>query len=619
MKPLIIGTAGHVDHGKSTLIKALTGIDPDRLREEQQRGMTIDLGFAWIDLPDVGRVGIVDVPGHERFLKNMLAGAGGVDLALLVVAADEGVMPQTLEHLDILSLLDVRGLIVALTKTDLADEDMRALVREEALEMVAKRGLPAPVVVEVSATSGAGLEDLSSALANALSEMPARDKNAPARMPIDRVFTMTGFGTVVTGTLVSGTLREGDQLKVFPGGWEARVRGLQVHGLNASEAVAGQRVAVNVAGAPKDKLERGQALASPGACEETSLADAVIRLLPGAPALRHQNRVRVHIGTAEALARVALNPSGQILEEGAAQLLFESPVACAKGDRFVLRRYSPGITVGGGVIVVPVAKRRKRATIDMNAFSAGLRSSPEEAILNALRAETVGYWPRDLAVQTGLSVAAVQEAIAGMELVSLGGRLVAPDNWPRVREGLLEPLRKFHADNPAAPEMAKAAWLALTPLKGDARAADAALARMDEVTASGAGVRLSDFEVKLAPKQEALLRKVEEALLAAGIRVPTVNELTRLVGLPLPAVQEMLRLGRALGKFARVSDELYYPVSTLEPILAQVRAEIEASGKITAARFRDMTDTSRKYAVPLLEYMDEIRLTRRVGDDRVLN
>ncbi len=628
MKPLIIGTAGHVDHGKSTLIKALTGIDPDRLREEQQRGMTIDLGFAWLDLPRSGRVGIVDVPGHERFLKNMLAGAGGVDLALLVVAADEGVMPQTREHLDILSLLDVHGVVVALTKCDLADGEMRALAAEDVRTLLEECKLPEPTIVETSAVTGSGLDELRETLDSALERMPARDTGAPARMPVDRVFTMTGFGTVVTGTLVAGTLAEGASYVLVPGSLDCRIRGLQVHGKKVSRAVAGQRVAANLTGVAKEKLHRGQMLSARGACEETLCCDALITLLRDAPPLKHGVRVRLHIGTAEVIARVALGSSMDEIgsgETGAVQLRCESPIACAKGDRFVLRRYSPGITIGGGQIVLPIAPRRKRAQIESEAFADALSASPEEAVLAALDSSASGLDFVQIGRLCGLQPAEARDIVerlgASGRVITLGERILTLRGWEALKEALVRPIRTYHASHTTTPMMPKATWAAATPIQDDPKALDAALARLSDdglVVSSGAGVRLADFHVQVSEKQQALVDRVVKLLLDASFRVPTVSELPRVAGLPEPAINEVLRLARNLGRVVKVSDDLYYPVETVEEIKRLVREKVGCTGGLTVAAFRDLTQTSRKYAVPLVEYLDSIHFTRRVGDDRVL-
>ena len=627
MKPLIIGTAGHVDHGKSTLIKALTGIDPDRLREEKQRGMTIDLGFAWLDLPRSGRVGIVDVPGHERFLKNMLAGAGGVDLALLVVAADEAVMPQTREHLDILSLLDVHGVVVALTKCDLADEETRTLAAEDVRTLLAERNLPEPVIVETSAVTGFGLEELREALDAALERMPPRDAASPARMPVDRVFTMTGFGTVVTGTLVAGVLSEGGSYVILPGSLECRIRGLQVHGQKVSRAVAGQRVAANLTGVAKEKLERGQVLCARGACEETLCCDALITLLHDAPPLKHGTRVRLHTGTAEVIARIALGPTGEIEGGGyaAAQLRCESPIACARGDRFVVRRYSPATTIGGGQIVQPTAPRRRRAQIDAEAFVASLTASPVDAVIAALGSSATGLDLTQISRLCGIrdseAVEIVDRLADSGRVLALADRRLTLQGWEALKEALLRPIRTYHERHPTTSMMPKATWAASTPMNNDPKALDAALARLTEeglVVSSGAGVRLSDFRIELSDKQQALVDRVIKVLLDAGFRVPTVGELPRVVGLPEPAVSEVLRFGRSLGRVVKVSDDLYYPIETITEIKRLVREEIGRSGGLTVAAFRDLTQTSRKYAVPLVEYLDSIRFTRRVGDERVL-
>jgi selenocysteine-specific elongation factor len=627
MSGFIIGTAGHVDHGKSVLIRALTGIDPDRLAEEKQRGMTIDLGFAWIDLPRAGRVGIVDVPGHERFLKNMLAGAGGVDLALLVVAADEGVMPQTREHLDILALLDVRQVVAAVTKIDLADPDLVRLVTGEVRELLAERKLPLAAAVPTSAVTGDGLEELRGALDAALAVLQPRGGTGPARLPIDRVFTMTGFGTVVTGTLVSGTLRVGDALRVLPGRLECRIRGLQVHGEKVEEATPGHRVAVNLVGASKHELARGQVLAQAGACEETTIFDALATLLPTAKAVRHYARVRLHVGTAEVIARLALG-SDQTLEpgrEGAVQVRCERPIACAKGDRFVLRQYSPGVTIGGGVVVDPAAKRKRRAAIERGAFARALSASPEETVLAAVRASPSGLRAREITERARLpdteAGPMVERLAADGMLVSLAGRMLTPDVLRALGEALLAAVREYHDKNPAEPEMPKATWAAGSPLAEDPKALDAAaalLAGQGELVVSGAGVRLPQFEARLSEKQDALLQRVERLLLDARLTVPTVGELDRIAGIPPQAVREILRLGRNVRRIVKVSDSLFYPATTIEEVKRMVREEIERSGSVTVASFRDLTGTSRKYTLPLLEYLDSVGFTQRSGDERTL-
>ncbi len=635
MKHVIIGTAGHVDHGKSTLIQALTGTNPDRLKEEQERGMTIDLGFAALRLPDGTVAGIVDVPGHERFLKNMLAGAGGVDVVLLVVAADESVMPQTLEHLDILRLLDVRNGVIALTKSDLVDKEWSDAVEEDIHSHLKGTFLEDAPILRVSAVTGKGLDALKRALLSAVSRAEARNAALPFRLPIDRVFTRPGFGTVVTGTLVAGTLRVGDAVEIVPQGTTTRVRGLQVHGQKVAEAEAGSRVAVNIAGVETEAIERGAQLIAPGSLAPTPRFDALLRLLEHAPKpLPDRARVRVYLGTAEILGRIRLLDKRAELKPGERayiQFQGETEFACARGDRFVVRSYSPMTTIGGGIVLDAAPSRhRKGDAATLAALEAKERGAPEDLVETALERSPAGLPRKELPAASSLTPADADKALSAL---TASGRVVGLTGDRLFHAAVLGPLtdraraalEAYHARFPLRAGMPKEELRAALEtgrsrdlLKGAFASLLAHWEAQGLVVVEGATIRLAGFQVQLNERQKALLERIEQVYREYDIAPPTIEEVSRAVKAPQDAINALLRVGVERGIFYRVQEGVYYHKDTVARLQQLVRDYIARHGSITVGAFRDLTESNRKFALLALEFFDQIRFTRRQGDERVL-
>lgn len=635
----VIGTAGHVDHGKSALVHALTGIDPDRLREEKERGLTIDLGFAWLTLPNGEPVGIVDVPGHRDFIENMLAGMGGIDAALFVVAADEGVMPQTREHLAILDLLGIGTGIVVLTKVDLAEsEEWIELVAADVSETLEGTVLEDAPIISVSARTGQGLDELLTALQEILAQTEPRPDRGRPRLPVDRVFTISGFGAVVTGTLTGGCFEVGQEVAVLPRGLKARVRGLQTHKQKVERAMPGSRVAMNLSGISKADLERGDVVTTPGWLQATVLVDVQLRYLPATlrpgsgqaqRPLRHNTQLKFFAGAAETMARVRLLgqdslPPGQ---SGWVQLRLEGPVPLVRGDRFIVRRPSPPATVGGGVVVDPhPGRKHRRFRPDVIARLETLaQGSPAEILLQAL--ERRGPTPaRDLLSASGLGQA-VPEALAQLldegQAVVLGTRqketrflgkdLVSSHAWwSALTERVSRELGAFHQKFPLRAGMGREALR--SGLRLEAKVFNAALARATAeglIADEGATVRLPSHTIRLTAEQQ---RQVD-ALLARFRHqpyiTPSFKESAAAVG------EEVLGVLISRGDLVPASPGVLFLTETYEMMEARVRDHIEREGSITLAQTRDMFGTSRKYAQGLLEHLDEIGVTKRVGDARV--
>ncbi len=624
----VAGTAGHIDHGKSALVRALTGTDPDRLEEEKRRGMTIDLGFAHLDLPSGRRVGIVDVPGHERLIRNMLAGATGIDVVLFVVAADEGVMPQTREHLDILRFLPVRRGVVVLTKADLVSDDawlqlvaddVRALVRGTFLE-------DAPLVA-VSSRTGQGIPELVRTLDALLDGVPERPTDAPARLPIDRAFVMPGFGVVVTGTLWSGRIAPGDVLELLPAGLSVRARGVQSHGSPVPAGVAGSRVAVNLSGVEAGQVARGDVLAAPGVFRPTTLVDARVRLLPSAPALAHMTRVRMYAGADEVIGRLRLLDRPRLDPGDAAvvQISLERPAVVADGDPFVLRTYSPLVTLGGGEVLGAHPPRRRRGAVSVAAIehvaAAGLAGKVETA---AAACGTAGTTADDLARAVTASRDQVDEAVASLQaagtLLALRGRLFHRDAARSTAERILRVLEAFHRENPWRVGMPKDDLKASAFPSGDDRLYAHALAGLVEagdVEEVGGFARRAGFAPAVSAEEAAVRDRIAAALLRGKFSPPGREELAREVG-GGPAFERMLVALRDEGTVVEVAPGMYFHRQALDEIRRLVAEEVARSGNVTVASLRDRLQTSRKYALAVLEYFDSIRITRRVGDARVL-
>jgi selenocysteine-specific elongation factor len=629
MKSIIVGTAGHIDHGKTALVKALTGIDADRLEEEKRRGITIDLGFAHMDLPGVNgetlRLGFVDVPGHERFVRNMLAGVGGIDLVLLVIAADESIKPQTREHFDILQLLGVRRGITVLTKSDAVDPEMLDVVRMEVEEFLAGTFLEPPEspIVAVSSLTGWGLEDLKSAIGAKSADVQPRDRQAIARLPIDRVFTMKGFGTVVTGTLISGTVHKDEELEVFPIGRRVRVRGVQVHGANSDLALAGQRTALNLAGAGTEALSRGMTLSPPETFAATRRADVRLSLLRSAARpLKYRTHVHFHTNTMETVAEIVLHGVKQVApgSEGLARLKLPSASLLLPGDRFIIRQFSPVVTIGGGVVLdaLPIPRM-----LDRDNFLQTLSRGAPEAILRAriARRGHIGMstsklvaeagWSREF-IETNLSSAAQQR------LVLRAGELFVDETAiSRLQQSIVSAVTNFHKKNSLVVGIAKEELR--EQLKTSASAFAVAMNRLmvekrievmaDLVRIPGHGVVMKDDEAESK-------KTIEEAFANAGLKVPALHEV--IAGLKVDKVraQKIVTLLLRDRTLLKISDELVFHRGALDDLRRRVAAQKAKSPKIDVAMFKELTGVSRKYAIPLLEYLDRERVTRRVGDAR---
>lgn len=631
MKHVIIGTAGHVDHGKTALIKALTGHDTDRLREEKERGISIELGFAPFDLPGGRRAGVVDVPGHERFIHHMLAGAGGMDLVLFVVAADEGVMPQTREHLDILNLLGVKKGIVVLTKKDLVDEEWLELVKEEVRETLKGTFLDGAPLLAVSSVTREGIPELLAAIDELTHVVEEKNPHTSFRLPIDRVFTITGFGTVVTGTLVAGTIRVGDKCEILPDGKECRVRQLQVHGSTVVAAYAGQRVAVNLSGVEVEEVSRGDVLAVPGSLPATTMVDCRLHLLPSAPRpLAHRTRIRFHVGTAEVMGRAYLLDRQELEPGGSALVQFrlESPVAVRRGDRYVIRSYSPMVTIGGGQVIEEDPPRRRRF---------------QEAVIRELELKEKGT-PAELVEQ-----AIMEAGEAGSGSGELQRRLGLP---PGELEGLLTRLKEegkiveFPLEQPhylhraiydGLQERVQATLgdfhrryrLRWGMPKEELRSRDfpalttrlfqeflLALAREGVVDLEREKVKLASHTVKFTPEQEAIRERLEKLYLAEPFAPPSPAEALEQVG--NGDAREVYMALVDGGTLVRLAEDLTFHREAVARAREILASQLAAEGSITVSQFRDLLKTSRRYALPLLEYFDSQRLTRRVGDRRVL-
>jgi selenocysteine-specific elongation factor len=627
LRPFVIGTAGHVDHGKSTLVKALTGIDPDRLAEEKARAMTIDLGFAWLTLPGGQSVSIVDVPGHERFIKNMLAGVGGIDAALLVVAADEGPMPQTTEHLAILDLLGVERGVIVLTKVDAVDSDWLDLVREEIRERVSATTLAEAPIVPVSALTGEGLPTLLDTLETVLASAPGQDGVSAPRLPVDRVFSVAGFGTVVTGTLSGGEIATGDELRLYPHNRRVRVRGLQSHQEKVSRALPGRRTAINLSGITTEEVQRGDVLAPSGLMTPSQRLDARLRLLPESPVTLKQNdEVDFFAGAAELPARITLldrerlNPG----ETAWVQFRFRTPLALLKNDRFIVRRASPSETLGGGEIVDPNPPRHRRfrpeTIASLETLAAG---SPDEILLQALEQRPIEI--KELRSGTpGLSSehvdTALAELIAEGDAVVLGRGSQAPGPtdfavattlWQSLSERITEVLRAYHRSQPLRPGMAREearSRLGISQLRlfDDlvVTAADASV-----VIDDGATLRLPEFRLSLDSARRTAADTFLAALRAQPYTPPGPHEF-RLDPETLAALEH-------LAEIEKIGDGVYFAPEVWDALVQGTLAFIDTHGAITLAQFRDHFGTSRKYAQAALERLDQLKYTRRVGDDRV--
>ena len=629
MKSIIVGTAGHIDHGKTALVKALTGIDADRLQEEKRRGITIDLGFANMDLRysngEMLRLGFVDVPGHERFVRNMLAGVGGIDLVLLVIAADESIKPQTREHFDILQLLGVKRGITVLTKSDAVDAETLDVVRLEVEEFLRGTFLEPPKspIVAVSSLTGTGLDELKRAMLAAAAEVQPRDSRALALLPVDRVFTMKGFGTVVTGTLVAGTIQREEELEVYPTGRRVRVRGVQVHGQSAEAAVAGQRTALNLAGASTEDLSRGMTLAPPATFSATRRVDVRLRLLSSAPRpLKYRTRVHFHANTMETVAELALHGTRQVAPglQAFARLKLPEPALLLPGDRFIIRQFSPVVTIGGGMVLDPAPIPRMP---EHEAFLQILADGTSESILTAriARRGHAGIPLSRLIAETGWTRESVEAQLAktlkDVRVLRIGDLFVDAFAIVRLQQLIVRSVTDFHKKNSLVGGIAKEELREQVKASTEVFAAALdLLVREKNIEAVGDLVRRPGQGVVMKDEEAESKNKIEEAFAAAGLKVPALNEVIAGLKVDKTRAQKIVTLLLRDKMLVKVSDELVFHRSALEQLRRSVAAQKAKSAKMDVATFKELTGVSRKYAIPLLEYLDRERVTKRVGDAR---
>jgi selenocysteine-specific elongation factor len=602
MRHIIVGTAGHIDHGKTALVKALTGADTDRLAEEKRRGISIDLGFAHLDVTPELRLGFIDVPGHERFVKNMLAGASGIDLVLMVVAAGESIMPQTREHFEICRLLGLRRGVIAITKSDLADADTLELTRMEVEEFVAGSFLENAPMIAVSAITGAGIAELREALALIASSADIKDASSFFRLPIDRSFSMRGHGSVVTGTMIAGTLKVEDEVELFPANRRIRVRGLQIHGAPSNQASAGERTAVNLAGIDSSEIQRGMVLAPPGLFHTTTCIDTTFELLPGARPLKHRAPVHFHAGTAEVEAQARLIASLEPMKPGSrahVRFLLAGPLLILPGDRFIVRMFSPVVTIGGGVV---------------------LDAAPPQRLRRALTKQRL-----DQMESTGLAEVAVNESaygLTGAELIARCGVRFTESWYPNsaklssFKASASAILTRFHANKPLLPGMPKED-LRNSALPGSPPfLLDELLRRIPEIKVEGDTVRLASHRVSLKTDESEATQKIESLFRDAGLAVPSTAEVMSKSGIEAARARSLLQILFRDRKLIKISDELVFHASAIEALHGILASRIGT--KFSVADFKTWTGVSRKYAIPLLEFLDREHVTRREGDSRIV-
>ena len=630
-KHIIVGTAGHIDHGKTALVKALTGIDADRLEEEKRRGITIDIGFAHLDLGNDLRLGFVDVPGHEKFVKNMLAGVGGIDLVLLVIAADESIMPQTREHFDICRLLNIAKGLVAITKTDMAGSEFVDLVKLEAEEYLAGSFLEGAPIVPVSSKTGEGIEDFRRHLEKLARDAEPKNSRQHFRLPIDRVFVMKGFGSVVTGTMVSGSLGVDSEVEILPDQRRVRVRGIEVHDNQAERALAGQRTAINLAGVDASSLHRGMVLAAAGKFQPSRRIDCSVDLLPSARPLKYGARVHFHAGAAEIEGRVYFLDRRSALKPGESaytQVRFQDPLLVLSGDRFIIRQFSPVITIGGGVVLDNLAPRH-RTSEDWLSKLQTLETGQSHEVLEALiRGESYGLSSAEIIARTAWldeeydhAVQALEQNGAAVKVLDSPTWLVHRDPFRAALSRVAAFLEQFHKQNPLLPGAPKEALRGSEFAKAPAFFVDALLARQvrdKKVVVDGETVRLLAHRVVLQQDEQEARDKIVSAFEQAGLTVPALPELLSQLRIDAPRARRILQGLLREKLLVKVSADLIFHRDSIERLKTLLQDRKKESDRITVPVFKDLAAISRKYAIPLLEYLDRERVTRRVGDERVI-
>ncbi|MBA4372773.1 MAG: selenocysteine-specific translation elongation factor [Thermodesulfovibrio sp.] len=623
MRHIILGTAGHIDHGKSTLVKALTGVDPDRLKEEKERGITIDIGFAELTFPDNNlTVGIVDVPGHERLVRNMLAGAGGIDMVLLVIAADEGIMPQSREHLAICNLLRIKAGLIVITKSDLVEQEWLDLIQDEIREFVRGTFLDGSPVIPVSSRTGSNIESVRTEIGKLALAVTPKPTGGLFRLPIDRVFTLKGFGTVVTGTAVSGSLTVEDYVDILPAGIRTKVRGLHSHGEAIKKAYAGQRVAINLQAVEKESLCRGDVAVTPDRFFQTKTVNTYLELLHDAPDLKTKSTIHFYCGTAEVVGRLILFERDVIkaTEQGYAQIRLKDPVVVMAGDRYIIRRLSPLETLGGGLVLDsdPAKRRRKDGIEDLKILYTG---SLEEKI--TIKVEKAGIQGISLAKVEGWIDSeitaiknAVKNSVASGLVLQHDDMLVHKSSFTLMQHKIIALLQEFHRMNPIRPGIQKEEIR--TSLAMEPGLFTFILMHSDRIVIDKNLIRLKDFKAALTVGEEENSSKILEILNKSRFQPPSKSDLMNMLSIDQKKMSDILNLLIREHKVERISDSLYLSKETYDAILELVRGFYTAKNEMTVAEFRDLLDTSRKYALPLIEYLDTRKITLRVGDARKL-
>jgi selenocysteine-specific elongation factor len=620
MRYVILGTAGHIDHGKSQLVKALTGVDPDRLKEEKERGITIDIGFADLEYPDDGlSIGIVDVPGHERLVRNMLAGAGGIDLVLLVIAADEGIMPQSREHLNICDLLRIKSGVVAITKTDLVEEDWLELVGDEVREFIRGTFLEGAEIVPVSSKAGENLDELKVKIREAALGIRPKPTKGLLRLPIDRVFTLRGFGTVVTGTAVSGTVSLEEPVEILPRGISSRVRGLHSHGKAVKEAYAGQRVAVNLQGVEKEDLKRGDTLVASGRFSPTYAVDVAVELLDDSPPLKNRGLVHFHMGTSETVARVIIYGREKLGpgERSYCQFRLKDSVVAQSGDRYIIRRFSPLQTMGGGEVLDPTpSRRRKKDGIDdLRVFEAGTLS--ERIAMKVRKSSLRGMTAPQLEGWVRAEVPEIKEALGALKdggtLMEVEGTFIHGEALKPFRDAIVNMLEEYHRKNPLKQGLPKEE--ARVRLRIEPRVFGGLLASVPDVSVEKDLLRLKKFKATVSGAEK---ERVLAMLDSKGFQPPATAEIASELSQSEKQVSDMLRLMQQEGSAVRINDSMCLSLTTYDKLIDMLKGHFSKKPDMTVAEFRDLLGTTRKYALPFLEYLDSHKVTLRVGDVRKL-
>jgi selenocysteine-specific elongation factor len=633
LKQIILGTAGHIDHGKTSLIKALTGIDTDRLKEEKLRGITIELGFAWLDLPSGQRLGIVDVPGHEKFVKNMVAGASGVDLVALIIAADEGVMPQTKEHLDICNLLGVKHGLVVLTKIDTVDEEWLEMVTDDVQRFLEGSFLEGAPIIPVSALTGQGLPQLLEALETLCEVVPERTSSGLFRLPVDRVFTMKGFGTVITGSLVSGKVRVGETVVIYPSGIQSKVRGVQVHGQKADQATASMRTAINFQGIDRAAIARGDVVGGVNTLKPSYMVDGLLLYIASnEKALKNRTKVRFHTGTSEILGYAILLDRDELSpgETTVAQFRFDSPVAVVKDDRFVIRSYSPVRTIGGGHILNPIPRKHKRFKEQLVTELKGLAESPPgEIIAYHVKESGISGLPfSELRLMTNLSEKDLGENLqhllsqrAIVQVDRENRTFIHGSVFDELRQKTIKALEGYHKDHPLKAGMSKqrlmstlSPWLSnklFSLLVQD-------LTKSNTVIQEKEIMRLSEHKVALGADEKDIRHRIERAYLESGLQPPYFRDLVASLGQNSAHKKEILMHMLEEGTLVKVKEDLYFHRRVIDDLKNGLVSYLKANGEIDTPQFKEMTGVSRKYTIPLIEFFDATKVTIRIGDIRRL-